>query len=966
MKIISWNVNGIRAAWSHGLSLFLDNSNADIYCFQETKVQEPVHMLELDGYYSYWSNCINRKAYSGTLCLTRVKPLSYRYGMPNLDNNEGRLITLEYADFYLVNCYVPNAQHSYDRSDYRSEWDRIFFGYTAELKSRKPVIICGDFNVAISNNDIYAESKWVEINSQGFQSVERENIGKLLELGFTDSFRALHPDETNRFSWWSNRKFKRKENRGWRLDYFFTDNTLLNKIRSSEILDDVRGSDHCPIMLDIDLCGEELEHIDRTLPHKSSYRFSDLLFMGHYEFIKNNARIDMTSIWESIDWQKAENNLKTMQEALAKSAYSRDMSLIEKWQKKITYSLEAKVIAVKHVCETAATTGIDDIMWKTPHEKMSAALSLTSKGYTAMPSRMLLIKCKNGKERRIHIETFYDRAIQTLYSFALDPIAESWADRKSFAFRKGRSAFDLNEYIKMGLSGDDAPEWLFIGDVKQCYENISHEWVLNNIPLPTGILEQFLAAGYVVSGNLFPVDAGVSIGSTIAPIIANMVLDGLQDYIYDKLHNGKRIIYPIDNVDFAEGNLIRYADDIIITARSYEKAEMYMKWTSDFLDERGLKLSEEKSKIVNANDGFDFMSRHYIKRNKRIYVYPSQRSIDRFVGNISETLSNFTGSQQTLIKKLNQKIDGWCSYHKVEDTEDTFRHLDVVIKTSLLELCKQKHPKWDMDKILDRYWYKENDGTYSYAMPERKDIKVKRLADTVLTTHKAIKTNVNPYIDFEYYEIREARKDIQNVVGKYKSIWIKQNGCCYYCGKPILRDETKEIVEIAGARKRDSVVYVHQRCAYCSVDYIDVDEFPDTIREVTEMIEKMNTPQISISQKYLQLYNYFHFNNNSVVKLSFEKVEEIIGSKLSRVAYTRREFWFRRGLNTISQCWLDNGYYITEVDLKRQRVTFQLEVTNKRTVNVDIPDCIANRRIPTEAKYELENFHQYLIKKYRL
>ncbi len=128
----------------------------------------------------------------------------------------------------------------------------------------------------------------------------------------------------------------------------------------------------------------------------------------------------------------------------------------------------------------------------------------------------------------------------------------------------------------------------------------------------------------------------------------------------------------------------------------------------------------------------------------------------------------------------------------------------------------------------------------------------------------------------------------------------------------------------------------------------------------------MNTQQICIGQKHLPLYNYFRTSCTAVMKLSFEKIEEIIGSKLSRVAYTRREFWFRRGLNTISQCWLDNGYYITEVDLKRQRVTFQLEVTNKRTVNVDIPDCIANRRIPTEAKYEIENFYKYLEKKYRL
>lgn len=966
MKIVSWNVNGIRSAWVHGLSKFLSEFDADIFCFQETKTIEPIHALELDGFYPCWSFCTNKKAYSGTFCLTRIKPLSYSHGLPNCSDNEGRVITLEFSDFYLINCYVPNIQHSYSRSDFRQEWDSLLLDYVLELKFKKPVIICGDFNVAVSNDDIYKESKWVDINSQGFQSVERESFLKLMEAGFVDSYRELHPAEKDKFTWWSNRKFKRKENRGWRLDYFLVDSLIFDKVKESEILSDVRGSDHCPIVLDVDLSCEELQSIDKKVSKRSRYTYSDVAFMGQHDFLKGSIHADMSSIWETIDWGLAEENLKRMQEALAKSAYSRDLSLIEKWQRKIVYSLDAKVLAVRHVCDAAATVGIDDIAWTTSHEKITAAFALNSKGYTAMPARILLIKCKNGKERRIHINTYYDRAMQTLYSYALDPVAESWADRKSFAFRKGRSTFDLNEYVKIGLSGEDSPDWVFVGDVKQCYESISHEWVKKNIPLPPNILEQFLKAGYVISGNLFPEDTGVAIGSTIAPIIANMVLDGLQGYIYDKLNNGRRVVYPIDDIDFAEGNLIRYADDIIITARSSESAEMFMQWTSEFLEERGLKLSKEKSIIVNARDGFDFMSRHYVKHSSNIVVYPSQRSINRFIGSINEVLECFTGSQQTLIKKINRKIDGWCSYHKVEESEDAFRHLDMVLKAALLELCKQKHPKWDVNKILEKYWYQDPDGMYCYALPERKDVRVKKLSDTILTTHKAVRTGTNPYIDFEYYEAREDFKAIQNVTGKYKAIWARQNGCCYYCGKPILCDDEKSVIEINGANKRRSSVFIHQRCADCSVDYVDVEDLPDTANDVAEIIKRMSLPQINISQKYICLYNYFRSSGDFVVRLSFKKIEEIIGSKLSRVAYTRKEFWFRRGLNTVSQCWLDNGYHITDVDLKGERVTFQIEVTNKRTINVDIPDCIANRRIPVEAKYELENFYEYLKKKYGL
>lgn len=965
MKIISWNVNGIRAAWNHGLSLFLDENEADIYCFQETKTGEPVHMVEIEGYYSYWSHS-GRKNFSGTLCLSRIKPISARYGIKNCQDNEGRVITLEYPDLYLVNCYVPNSQHSYNRSDFRSTWDKLFYEHIADLKKQKPVIICGDFNVAISDIDIYEQSKWIEINSQGFQSRERENLGKLLQLGFTDTYRHFHADELNKFTWWSNRKYKRKENRGWRLDYFFTDNTIMDKVTAAEILDEVYGSDHCPILLEANLCGEDLEKADKIVSRKSKYRYSDVLFMGQYEFLKANSRSDYTTIWDSIDWEKAEESLKTMQEALAKSAYTNDISLIEKWQKKIVYSLDAKVLAVRQVCETSSSTGIDGISWNTPHEKMSAAMSLTSKGYTAMPTRLLLIKCKNGKERRIQIPTYYDRAMQVLYSYALDPVAESWADRKSFAFRKGRSAFDLNEYIKMGLSGDEAPEWVFKGDVKQCYENISHEWVKKNIPLPMGIIEQFLEAGYVVSGDLFPTETGVGIGATISPIIANMVLDGLQNYIYEKLNNGRRIVYPVEDVDFANGNLIRYADDIIITARDYNSALLFKKWTKEFLQERGLSLSEEKSVVLHISEGFDFMSRHYVKEDGRIYVYPSQSSIDRFKSNIVDTLTNFTGSQQTLIKTINRKIDGWATYHKVSSAEDTFRHLDAFIKASLLDLCKRKHPKWDMSKILTKYWYLDYDDKYYYALPEKKDVRVKLLSDTVMISYRPIKTNVNPYIDFDYFDIRSNKRDIQNITGKYRGIWNRQNGCCYYCGKPILRDSAKDIIEIAGAKNRDSMVYVHQRCMYCSVDYVDTEELPETAQDIIDMLTNINSPQKSISQKYLSLYNFFHRNSNSVIKLNFDKIESIIGSQLGKTAFKHKDFWYRRGLNTISQCWLNNNYHISELDLNKQSVTFQFDITNKKTMNVDIPDRIANNRIPIEAKYELENFYDYLIKKYHL
>lgn len=458
MQFISWNVNGIRAAWNHGLSTFLQKHNADIYAFQETKVNEPFLLAELDGYDAYWSFCDRRKGYSGTLVLTKYTPESVDYGIgdPNFDT-EGRIITLEYERFYFVNCYFPNSQRSGMRRDYRAGWDEVLKKYLAGLDCKKPVIVCGDFNVPISDDDIYGESNWQEWNAEGFSSDERDSLIELIKSGFVDCYRQIHSDEKGKFSWWSNRLHKREENRGWRLDYFLASESLIENIQESTMLTDVYGSDHCPVLLDIELSADTKASASVVTPTR--YKYKDLLYMEEHRIPFGNTKFtDLTGLWESIDWNAAEEHLQTMQMALAKSAYTYSPDLIEKWQKKIVFSIDAKLLAVRHVCSTAAGSGVDRIKWTTHHEKMSAALSLTSKGYHALPARLLLIKSKKGKQRRIHVETYYDRAMQTLYSYALDPIAESWGDRKSFAYRKGRSQYDMNEYIISAFSGEDAPE----------------------------------------------------------------------------------------------------------------------------------------------------------------------------------------------------------------------------------------------------------------------------------------------------------------------------------------------------------------------------------------------------------------------------------------------------------------------------------------------------------------------------
>ena len=963
MKFISWNVNGIRAAWNHGMSSFLTDCDADIYAFQETKTDEAIHMMELDGYEAFWSFCERHKGYSGTLCLTKLHPLNVWYDFGNYDFDcEGRIIIMEFTSFFFVNCYVPNSQRSDYRYDYRDKWDAQLLKYLKHLRYHKPTVVCGDFNVPISDEDIYDEEiRQVKRNSEGFQSTERENLLSIISSGFVDTYRMLHPDERKKFTWWSNREFKRKDNRGRRLDYFLVTENLCEFVTESTMCSDVRGSDHCPILLDINLPKDDARSISENM-RKTNLNYKDLVEMEGLSYIHAVKYADMTALWNSIDWDMAEAHLLDMQKALAKSAYKRDLGLIEKWQKKIVFSLDAKLLAVRHVCSTASCSGVDSIKWSTPHEKMTAALSLTSKGYRALPSRLLLVKSKNGKQRHIHIDTYYDRAMQTLYAYALDPVAESWGERKSFAYRKGRSAFDMNEYIKTAFSGYDAPEWVFIGDIRKCYENISHDWIMQHIPMSEYVLNQFLKAGYVMGGELFPMEVGIGIGCSISPIIANMVLDGMQEYVFSRLFPNN------DEIDYAEGNLIRYADDIIISARSEESAQKIRRIVSDFLDERGLELSQEKTRIIHISEGFTFLSRKYSKRNTQLFAQPSEQAIERFISSLGDTIENHTGSQKSLIDRLNKKIDGWITYHKVSEADDAFRHVDVFIKASLLELCEKKHPKWPREKILEKYWYMDAEGRYCYALPNKKEVYVKFLADTLMIDYYPVKTNANPYIDFEYMESRSHEKEILNASGVYRAIWNRQNGCCYYCGRHIVRDEEKALVEIDASQSRmvTRMAYVHRRCLDSSFEYIEAETLPYSITDVMILLERLDASHKPIGMKYRALSEFFRTCEKNILTLTFKEIEEIIGDKLGATAL-RKEFWYRTGFNTISQCWLDNGYQIKALHLEEhRRVVFTLTEKSKNTASVTIPEVIKYGRIPTDAKYELENYFQYILKKYGL
>ena len=251
MKFISWNVNGLRACMGKGWQDFFNEIDADFFCLQETKLQEGQIDLNLPGYEQYW-NYAEKKGYSGTAIFAKHSPLSVRYGIgvPELDT-EGRLITLEYPEFYLVTCYTPNAQRELARIDHRMAWDEAFRNFLKELDAQKPVIVCGDLNVA--HQEIDLKNPKTNRGNAGFSDEERGSFTETLSLGFTDTFRHLYPDVTGAYSWWSYMFKAREKNAGWRIDYFLVSDRVKEQITSATIHSDILGSDHCPVGLELDI-----------------------------------------------------------------------------------------------------------------------------------------------------------------------------------------------------------------------------------------------------------------------------------------------------------------------------------------------------------------------------------------------------------------------------------------------------------------------------------------------------------------------------------------------------------------------------------------------------------------------------------------------------------------------------------------------------------------------------------------
>jgi len=340
-----------------------------------------------------------------------------------------------------------------------------------------------------------------------------------------------------------------------------------------------------------------------TTEHKNSEKLTDF---------------ELSKKWDLIDWKKVEQEVNRLQVRIAKASINKKQNEVKRLQYLLTHSFYAKSLAVKKVTTNKGknTSGIDGKLWSTSATRMKAVLELTDKCYKAKPLKRVYIEKKGKKEKRpLGIPTMYDRAMQALYALALDPVSESTADNKSFGFRKARSCQDACEYIFTALSRNFSPKYILEGDIKGCFDNISHDWLIENIPMDKPILKQFLKAGFIFNHELFATEEGTPQGGVISPIFANMALDGMQlalDKEFNTNKHGELVSYK--KLGF-KVNLIRYADDFVITAIDEDVARRAKKAIKEFLVTRGLELSENKTKISQIDDGFDFLGWNFRKYN---------------------------------------------------------------------------------------------------------------------------------------------------------------------------------------------------------------------------------------------------------------------------------------------------------------------------------------------------------------
>ena len=472
--------------------------------------------------------------------------------------------------------------------------------------------------------------------------------------------------------------------------------------------------------------------------------------------------INSADLWTNINWSKIIRRVNKLQFRITKMMKQGKYHLVKRLQYLLKNSFYAKLLAIRKVTSNKGkrTPGIDKQLWKTPISKIKAVLQLNTKKYKASPLRRIFIEKKNGKKRALGIPTMTDRAMQALYALILDPISEYTADKRSFGFRKYRACHDAGQQIFHCLAGKDRAEWGLEGDIKGCFDNISHNWLMSNIPINKKILYQFLKSGFIFEKKLFPTHEGTPQGGIISPILANITLDGIEGMLIKEYWKSKTgIIHRRHNR--YKVNFIRYADDFVVTSSSKEIAVKIKEKIKQFLIERGLELSESKTKITHVKDGFNFLGWNIRKRKEKLIIQPSKASYK----SISEKIRTIIKKQKTitqdsLIKIINPIIRGWCNYHSTMVSKKIYKNLDTVIFSALWKWARRRHSTKPRHWIKDKYWKRLGNRDWVFHGEKERLI---HASDTKIKRHRMINIEKNPYSkdDQVYYIVKRKHAKIK-------------------------------------------------------------------------------------------------------------------------------------------------------------------------------------------------------------
>lgn len=405
-------------------------------------------------------------------------------------------------------------------------------------------------------------------------------------------------------------------------------------------------------------------------------------------YVKSCAPPNKAVCWEDIDFNIAKAFVKKLQRRIY-AAYSQgNVGKVNTLIHFMLHSFYAKACAVQHVCSTHGkkTAGVDGVLWLTDSEKFNAIFDLRLRGYKPYPLKRVYIKKKNGHFRMLGIPTMKDRAFQTLYRFALEPIAEVVSDEHSYGFRQGRNVKDAIRHLEKYISKQPECEWILKADIESCFDNISHEWLLKNVPVFTPLLQKFLKAGFIKQNVWYPTDKGVPQGGSVSSVLCNLTLDGLEKICTDIIPSG----------------VIRYADDFIIISDDRQTlVQEVIPAVENFLNERGLRLSKNKTSLVNIRDGITFLGWKIFKKNEKVQVLPSNTAIQSLWEKIEEILIEQELSEKTKITRITHVIKGWMTFYS-KASYPFFLDIEYILVQGINQLSRKRYPVGEIFENLEK------------------------------------------------------------------------------------------------------------------------------------------------------------------------------------------------------------------------------------------------------------------------